>query len=160
MSIFHFGYDDIVLFHFWHIDSVVSLFISMVVVFTLAVLNETMKPLRMWAALKLRTREDLEASKPFEGDREHQSYGALDSVTVTEAMSDMDTEGDHNPKSPIRQFIRHRVQCIHLVQTVLHALQLFLWYILMLAFMVGNVWLCLALILGAGFGYFVFETGK
>jgi len=35
-------------------------------------------------------------------------------------------------------------------------LQVFLGYLLMLAFMTYNVWVCIAVILGAGVGYFLF----
>lgn len=44
----------------------------------------------------------------------------------------------------------------HLVQTFLHVVQVTISYFLMLIFMTYNVWLCLAVALGAGFGYFVF----
>ena len=42
----------------------------------------------------------------------------------------------------------------HIMQTVLHMIQIFISYILMLAVMYYNVWLILAIILGAGVGYF------
>ncbi|PVD22308.1 hypothetical protein C0Q70_18117 [Pomacea canaliculata] len=48
------------------------------------------------------------------------------------------------------------LSCSHVVQTLLHMLQVFLSYCLMLVFMTFNVWLCLAIILGAGCGYFLF----
>lgn len=44
----------------------------------------------------------------------------------------------------------------HLIQTLLHVVQVFVSYCLMLVFMTYNVWLCLAVILGAGAGYFIF----
>ncbi|BFZ05537.1 hypothetical protein BsWGS_08576 [Bradybaena similaris] len=44
----------------------------------------------------------------------------------------------------------------HLVQTLLHVVQVFISYCLMLVFMTYNVWLCLAIIVGAGVGYFCF----
>ena len=44
----------------------------------------------------------------------------------------------------------------HLLQTFLHVVQVTISYFLMLIFMTYNVWLCLAVALGAGFGYFVF----
>ncbi|CAG9127934.1 unnamed protein product [Plutella xylostella] len=44
----------------------------------------------------------------------------------------------------------------HVVQTLLHIIQTTISYILMLVFMTYNVWLCLALVLGMGLGYFVF----
>ncbi|KAK3087464.1 hypothetical protein FSP39_006259 [Pinctada imbricata] len=44
----------------------------------------------------------------------------------------------------------------HFIQTALHVVQVFVSYCLMLVFMTYNVWLCLAVILGAGAGYFLF----
>jgi hypothetical protein len=48
----------------------------------------------------------------------------------------------------------------HLIQTALHMLQIFISYLLMLAFMLFNIWICLAVILGAGVGYFLIGTRK
>lgn len=44
----------------------------------------------------------------------------------------------------------------HLLQTLLHVLQVTLSFVLMLIFMTYNVWLCLMVVLGAGVGYFLF----
>lgn len=44
----------------------------------------------------------------------------------------------------------------HFLQTFLHIVQVTVSYFLMLIFMTYNVWLCLAVALGAGFGYFAF----
>ena len=44
----------------------------------------------------------------------------------------------------------------HLLQTLLHILQIVISYFLMLIFMTYNVWLCIAVALGAGCGYFAF----
>jgi len=48
----------------------------------------------------------------------------------------------------------------HMAQTVLHVVQVVVSYFLMLIFMTYNVWLCLAVVLGAGAGYFVFGWKK
>ena len=48
------------------------------------------------------------------------------------------------------------ISTAHFIQTILHIIQVFMSYCLMLAFMTYNVWLCLAVILGAGTGYFMF----
>lgn len=45
---------------------------------------------------------------------------------------------------------------MHLYQTFLHVLQVFISFLLMLVFMTFNVWLCVAVLLGAGVGYFIF----
>jgi solute carrier family 31 (copper transporter), member 1 len=44
----------------------------------------------------------------------------------------------------------------HLAQTAMHLLQVTISYILMLIIMIANVWLCLAVVLGACCGYFLF----
>ncbi|KAI8045732.1 high affinity copper uptake protein 1 [Drosophila gunungcola] len=45
---------------------------------------------------------------------------------------------------------------MHLLQTLLHILQVLISFLLMLIFMTFNVWLCLAVLLGAGVGYYIF----
>ncbi|KAH8247715.1 hypothetical protein KR038_008799, partial [Drosophila bunnanda] len=45
---------------------------------------------------------------------------------------------------------------MHLLQTFLHVLQVLISFLLMLVFMTYNVWLGLAVILGAGVGYYLF----
>ena len=47
--------------------------------------------------------------------------------------------------------------CSCVAQTVLHVFQVTLTYCLMLVFMTFNVWLCLALVFGAGLGHFLFS---
>ncbi|KAK1127183.1 hypothetical protein K0M31_003732 [Melipona bicolor] len=49
---------------------------------------------------------------------------------------------------------------IHVFQTVIHVIQLVIGYFLMLIFMTYNVWLCIAVALGAALGYWVFSWGK
>ena len=57
-------------------------------------------------------------------------------------------------------FSVHMVSAGHFLQTLLHMIQVFISYCLMLVFMTYNVWLCLAVILGAGVGYFLFGWRK
>ena len=45
---------------------------------------------------------------------------------------------------------------VHVIQTLLHMLQVTVSYFLMLIVMTYNVWLFIAVILGAGAGYFLF----
>jgi Ctr copper transporter family len=49
---------------------------------------------------------------------------------------------------------------IHAFQTALHVVQLVISYMLMLIFMTYNVWLCLAVVIGATAGYFLFGWKK
>lgn len=48
----------------------------------------------------------------------------------------------------------------HIVQSLLNLLQIVISYLLMLIFMTFNYWLCLAVILGLGLGYFFFGWNK
>ena len=45
----------------------------------------------------------------------------------------------------------------HVIQSIMHMLQVFISYMLMLAFMTYNVWIGLALVIGSGVGYFMFS---
>ncbi|KAK9887614.1 hypothetical protein WA026_023573 [Henosepilachna vigintioctopunctata] len=49
---------------------------------------------------------------------------------------------------------------MHCFQTFLHMVQMILSYFLMLIFMTYNVWLCIAIVIGAGIGYFLFGWKK
>ncbi|KAL3278457.1 hypothetical protein HHI36_013778 [Cryptolaemus montrouzieri] len=49
---------------------------------------------------------------------------------------------------------------MHCFQTFLHMIQMILSYFLMLIFMTYNVWLCIAVVVGAGIGYFLFGWKK
>lgn len=51
---------------------------------------------------------------------------------------------------------RRRLSWPHLVQTVLHLLQITVGYLLMLVFMTFNVYLCLSVVVGSALGYFMF----
>ncbi|KAI3384360.1 hypothetical protein SNEBB_008233 [Seison nebaliae] len=58
--------------------------------------------------------------------------------------------------STIRKKRQVMMSPLHLYQTILHIVQFVLAYLLMLAFMTYNVWIGMAISLGAGFGYFSF----
>ncbi|CAD1471484.1 unnamed protein product, partial [Heterotrigona itama] len=49
---------------------------------------------------------------------------------------------------------------MHVLQTVVHVIQLVIGYFLMLIFMTYNVWLCIAVALGAALGYWMFSWEK
>ncbi|KAJ6639817.1 High affinity copper uptake protein 1 [Pseudolycoriella hygida] len=75
--------------------------------------------------------------------------------SIKASTSELTSEQNkRNPnKTSIRQFITHK---LHLAQTLLHFVQVTLSYCLMLIIMTFNVWLVLAVILGAAVGYFFF----
>lgn len=71
------------------------------------------------------------------------------------------TEQNGTSVREVHNVTKHRMlSWSHAVQTVLHILQMMISYFLMLIFMTYNVWLCLAVIFGAGIGYFSFGWRK
>ncbi|XP_052788347.1 high affinity copper uptake protein 1-like isoform X2 [Mya arenaria] len=74
----------------------------------------------------------------------------------TQTSQDHCLENDHQ-EPPL---CIHMMSCSHFLQTLLHMVQVFFSYCLMLVFMTYNVWLCLSVILGAGVGYFLFGWRK
>ncbi|XP_069131305.1 high affinity copper uptake protein 1-like isoform X2 [Argopecten irradians] len=69
---------------------------------------------------------------------------------------------DNNSVTPENK-CRHRRDLFtygHILQSILHMIQMLWSYSMMLIFMTYNTWLCAALILGAMLGYFVFGTSS
>jgi positive regulator of sigma E activity len=59
--------------------------------------------------------------------------------------------------TPVRLSIKEKmINVPHFVQTFLHLVQVFISYILMLIVMLCNLWLIIAICLGAAIGYFAF----
>lgn len=132
---FHTGFTETILFKDWAVSSVAGMVGSVVGVFFMAALYEALKYFR----------EHL--------FRLHFSSMSYSSVSV------MGQDG--RTLTEVHQIVRNRiVSWPHLLQTFLHMIQMVISYFLMLIFMTYNVWLCLGVILGAGFGYFVFGWKK
>lgn len=132
---FHTGFTETILFKDWAVSSVAGMVGSVVGVFFMAALYEALKYFR----------EHL--------FRLHFSSMSYSSVAVTGR--------DGRTLTEVHQIVRNRiVSWPHLLQTFLHMVQMVISYFLMLIFMTYNVWLCLGVILGAGFGYFIFGWKK
>lgn len=126
---FHTGNCEYILFEGLQTKSVAGMVGACIVIFCLAVLYEGLKVLREY----LLKRALVSGSKYQE-------------VTIG-------TKGLSDPQ------VKSRLSMIsgsHLTQTLLHVIQVFVSYCLMLVFMTYNVWLCIAVLLGAGAGYFFF----
>lgn len=135
MMYFHVGLTETILFKDWAVNSVGGMIGSVVGVFIMAVMYEGLKYFR----------EHL--------FRLHFSSMHYSSVAVTGQ--------DGRTLTEVHQIARNRiVSWAHFTQTFLHVVQVVLSYFLMLIFMTYNVWLCLGVVLGAGFGYFIFGWKK
>ncbi|XP_050047360.2 high affinity copper uptake protein 1 [Dermacentor andersoni] len=132
---FHTGFTETILFKDWAVSSVAGMVGSVVGVFFMAALYEALKYFR----------EHL--------FRLHFSSMSYSSVAVTGR--------DGHTLTEVHQIVKNRiVSWPHLLQTFLHMVQMVISYFLMLIFMTYNVWLCLGVVLGAGFGYFIFGWKK
>ncbi|XP_059484342.1 high affinity copper uptake protein 1 isoform X2 [Neocloeon triangulifer] len=130
---FHFGYCENVLFDCWKVRSVGSLIGSMIGIMILAALYEGLKYYREY--LFWRSNNSIQYR----------------SVTPPEKAGNAEEARVVQPTM---------LSGVHAFQTALHVVQLVISYLLMLIFMTYNVWLCLAVIVGATAGYFLFGWKK
>ncbi|XP_022219127.1 high affinity copper uptake protein 1 isoform X2 [Drosophila obscura] len=134
---FHFGYNETILFSWWHIDTVAGLIGSMIAIFLLALLYEGLKYYREYLFWKT---YNLLEYRPVKGPQHNPEAPHLPSAAAA-------------APSPVQPSM---LSVNHLYQTLLHILQVTLSFLLMLIFMTYNVWLCLMVVLGAAVGYFLF----
>ncbi|KAL1132031.1 hypothetical protein AAG570_011639 [Ranatra chinensis] len=137
---FHFGCIEKILFDSWSISSTDGLIGSMVGIFFLALVYEGLKYFREYLFWK--TYNSLQ-------------YSSVQ-MPIDKSLSDCNR---------VVQEVVHRqppsiFSINHAIQTLLHIVQITLSYFLMLIFMTYNVWLCIAVVLGAAVGYFLFGWKK
>uniref|UniRef100_A0A069DP13 Copper transport protein n=1 Tax=Panstrongylus megistus TaxID=65343 RepID=A0A069DP13_9HEMI len=132
---FHFGLNETILFSFWETSSAEGLIGSMIGIFFLALLYEGLKYFREFLFWK--------------------NYSSLQYRTVQGPSPKPNAEESNTRVVKPSLFSKH-----HILQTFLHIIQVFVSYLLMLIFMTYNVWLCIAVVLGAAAGYFLFGWKK
>ncbi|XP_069676892.1 high affinity copper uptake protein 1 isoform X2 [Periplaneta americana] len=144
MMSFHAGYCETVLFDGWKVSSIGSLIGSMVGIFFLAMFYEGLKYYREYLFWK--TYNSLQ-------------YRAV-SVPAEKGVVAEDNRIVHMVGEVIHKQPPTMFSLMHGFQTLLHIVQIVLSYFLMLIFMTYNVWLCLAVVIGAAVGYFLFGWKK
>jgi len=132
---FHFGLGDTILFEFWKPTQVGTLIASMIVIFLISFLYEALKFYREHLYRK--------------------SFRTIQFNTITIPVENGGTIKETQKAVQVKM-----LSWMHSWQTVLHMAQVILSYLLMLIFMTYNIWLCIAVILGAGSGYFFFGWKK
>lgn len=164
MMYFHGGYTEVILFDFWRIDSVGGLVGSMFACFVLGILYEGIKfardhVLRTSGTFKTQpatpvspttgsTTEDGPPASSVGEKREESTPGQLE-----ESLQQV-------PQDSVRSVETSMFSLGHLLLTSLHLIQVTLAYFLMLIVMTYNTWLCLAVVIGATVGYFLFGWRK
>ncbi|XP_004519886.2 high affinity copper uptake protein 1 [Ceratitis capitata] len=132
IMLFHGGHCEQILWKTWTVKTILEFTLSAFAVFLIAFLYEALRFLRQFLV-----RRELERSANKDKER-------TDVVCSTIA-------GLKN-----KQLFKQIVAPQHLIQTVLFLFQVTLSMLLMLIFMSFNYWLCLSVILGLAFGYFLF----
>ncbi|XP_016937023.2 high affinity copper uptake protein 1 isoform X2 [Drosophila suzukii] len=134
---FHFGYNETILFSWWHIETVAGLVGSMIAIFLMALMYEGLKYYREYLFWK--------------------TYNLLEYRPVTGPQRNPEAPRIPSPAAAAPSPVQPSMLSVnHLLQTLLHVLQVTLSFLLMLIFMTYNVWLCLMVVLGAAVGYFLF----
>nr|XP_015907342.1 high affinity copper uptake protein 1 isoform X2 [Parasteatoda tepidariorum] len=131
---FHFRVHEVVLFADWKITTVGGMVASVIGIFILGMLYEGLKYFR----------EHL--------FKQYVSTIEFSTVAIT---------AESGKVNQVHKVKRHRMlSYAHAIQTGLHVVQIVVSYFLMLIFMTYNGWLCIAVVLGSGVGYFVFGWRK
>nr|XP_004226335.3 probable low affinity copper uptake protein 2 [Ciona intestinalis] len=128
---FNFNLPVTVLFFEWEIKDQGALIGSCFGIAVLGILYEIMKFLRQLWANKMR-----EANEPF-------------------VLSASDCCDDDGIESYSISHKSSKFWIFHIVQSILHMVQVFIAYVLMLIVMTYNVWLVISLVAGAGAGYLI-----
>merc|ERR1719430_3068266 len=147
---FHGGYNEVILFDFWRISSVGGLIGSMIGCFLLGVLYEGLKFFREFM---LRQQYRSSGYSNVNPSPESTIDDGSDSINSIEPVR---VSGQEKSKSSIKIIQTNLFSRGHILQTFLQLVQVVLSYCLMLIFMTYNTWLCAAVALGAGAGYFAF----
>uniref|UniRef100_A0A8D8NHH5 Copper transport protein n=1 Tax=Culex pipiens TaxID=7175 RepID=A0A8D8NHH5_CULPI len=183
---FHGGYNETILFEQWKIDSLAGLLWSMLLIFAMAALYEGLKYYRehlFWRtynALQYRPvtvteksprngnvvssnnngNGGLAGSGSASGGGGGGGGGSLDGIGGGGEGGDDGSRVVHMVGEVIHKQPPTMLSVMHLFQTFLHIVQVTLSFLLMLIFMTYNTWLCLAVVLGAALGYFLFGWKK
>ncbi|XP_013389452.1 high affinity copper uptake protein 1 isoform X2 [Lingula anatina] len=130
---FHVGFEEIILFREWVTSNEWNFALTCIFFFILSVLYEGLKSFREYL--------------------NHRYAGSVgEKYTCQNGGGGYDT----NIKKPKGGCGAHMCRCVHYLQAFLHILQVFVSYVLMMVFMLLNVWLCVAVCVGAGVGYLLF----
>uniref|UniRef100_A0A8R1HZD4 Copper transport protein n=1 Tax=Caenorhabditis japonica TaxID=281687 RepID=A0A8R1HZD4_CAEJA len=154
MMWFHGGCKEVILFDFWRIDSCLGLVTSCFAIFIMGALYEGLKWFRVYLTLG--------KSKNSSGDQQEalpqECHGKNKNIEIPSAPMDPLVNASSRSVTPVTRNQPGPFSPIRITQALLYIIQLVLAYWLMLIVMTYNTWLTIAVILGAGFGHWVFAA--
>lgn len=140
---FHGGCVEVILFSWWNVSDIGGFVGSLIAIFIMALLYEGLKYYRKHLLWK--------------------TYSGLQYCAVSppdKAVTNSGAPDEPNGIRPVPHVLERNAPRMlskaHSWQTLLHGIQVFVSYMLMLVFMTYNIWLCLAVVLGSAVGYFLF----
>ncbi|XP_075148351.1 copper transporter 1B [Haematobia irritans] len=142
---FHAGHCERILWDGWVASTVAEFVLSALAIFLVAFIYEAIKFMREYFLRQTVRKEAERVALELQAK----------SVSAT-------SHSCHAPSTstmmPIREktYMERILSPAHLIQTFCNLFQIVISYLLMLVFMTFNYWLCLAVVLGLGLGYFVF----
>uniref|UniRef100_A0A7E4UMZ6 Copper transport protein n=1 Tax=Panagrellus redivivus TaxID=6233 RepID=A0A7E4UMZ6_PANRE len=182
---FHFGFKEVILFNFWEIDSFFGMLLSFIVIFALGALYEGLKTVRIYLQIKEAKRMKKRAHRgnhsvsmsqvedtsektclPTHSHHNNTSQSLLgngEGVVYAPTVAVHDDADDAN--LTFLDFLKGSTKRttplfdqFRLLQAGLYCIQITLAYMLMLVAMTYNVYLTAAVVLGAGFGHWLFAV--
>ncbi|KAH8355960.1 hypothetical protein KR200_004160 [Drosophila serrata] len=147
IMVFHAGHCERILWRGWVASTVWEFVLSAIAIFLVAFLYEALKFLRQQLARREARKLAERLAEEQRRKNENPTAGGCCSET---------------PLAEIREqtYWQRLLASSHIFQSLLNLLQIVISYLLMLIFMTFNYWLCLAVVLGLGFGYFFFGWNK
>ncbi|KAL4219523.1 hypothetical protein ACF0H5_022101 [Mactra antiquata] len=156
LMFFHSGKCEYILFETLRTTDVGSMVGACIAVFALAVIYEGLKVLREMLLQKSMITANRYA---VSNGTSSQDTMVVSNKNVGDSQNGGMKSNKTKPNKNVASCI-HMMSCGHFTQTLLHMIQVFISYCLMLVFMTYNAWLCISVILGAGIGYFMFGWRK
>ncbi|XP_008289992.1 protein SLC31A2 [Stegastes partitus] len=134
------------LFDFWDVHGPAGMVLSVIVVFLLTVFYEVLKVWRVWLG---------NGSKLSQPPSQYASPPACrtDNGSVLESSPSESSLTPIEPRPPAAS--TRNSWLLHIIQTVLHILQVSLGYMLMLCVMSYNTWIFIGVVAGSVLGYFI-----
>ena len=161
-SYLHFDFGDTVLFKSWVLQSTWDIVLTCLAFLLLAILYEGIKCYRehLFKRLSFAVKKQVPVLGTLHHHHLHQNPAGVPH-TAHSRQRESSCPADVPPFNLGKSNFNLRILSLpHTIQSLLHVLQMLLSYILMLAFMTFNLYICISIILGAGIGYFMFYWRK
>lgn len=158
---FHFDVHNTILFEFWKTETKFGVTISCAIVFLLATMYELFKGLRQHYILqKVNSAHRATETQPLmESDVVQPPNYSKPHVPTKESNSNCphskQLKSPANVQHPEMSFRCLAFHTAHLLNTVTYMVQITVSYFLMMIFMCFQTWICIAIIVGFGFGYYI-----